>query len=264
MSAIDSFEHAHVGNFFNLPIYWVLNENYTNQLSNLTDKTQDDDEVIDQYSLSIGGGSGEHPALILNNDAVVFQFLQNVDEVKEPKHGATSHEVIDYQMYQLIQKVEDKYYDKPNKYQNTHDICYWSIDQNQWPLETFININKKWGESKYQENGLSKNIIKAIALFIIKEMPLSACLKDADLIELAKMYRSHTWEKAFDKKEEAYLSLSVSTIKGNDKSGKIIKNNQTVWGYSLKDWESDNQPIIEKAQFEEKLSPKSTSKKIKL
>lgn len=64
MSAIDTLTHAHVGYFCDIPIYWVFEEG---KLGHLTDHNDDYDKVINQYYLSIGGGSGEHPALIISN-----------------------------------------------------------------------------------------------------------------------------------------------------------------------------------------------------
>lgn len=267
MSAIDSFEHAHVGNFFDFPIYWVLNESMTNELDHLTDNQADTGKIINQYSLSVGGGSGEHPALIFNNDAVLYHYFLGIEEIDEPSINATETETLDYQMFQLAQKIENRYVDKENKYQNlNNEICYWTIDQNQWPLEAFIHVSEKWAQSKPSNHfsHLAQHIAKAIALFIIQEMPLEQCVQDSELIELAQMYRTQMWDKAFDKKEEQFLQLGIATIKDNQKSGKIIRNNQTVWGYSLQDWFNDNIPLIEKKEFEELMSQQSVGKKIKL
>lgn len=266
MSAIDSFEHAHVGNFFDFPIYWVLNESMTNKLDHLTDNQADTGKIINQYSLSVGGGSGEHPALIFNNDAALYQYLTNIEEIDEPSINSTQAETLDYKIYQLAKKIEDRYLDKENGYKNPHEFCYWTIDQNQWPLEAFIHVSKQLEQSNSNSNlnHLAQHITKAIALFIIQEMPLEQCVQDSELIELAQMYRTQMWEKAFDKKEEQFLQLGIATIKDNQKSGKIIRNNQTVWGYSLQDWFNDNIPLIEKKEFEELMSQQSVGKKIKL
>lgn len=264
MSAIDSFEHAHVGKFFGLPIYWVLNESHNNQLSHLTDCSSDDGVIIDQYSLSVGGGSGEHPALIFNNDAAIFHFLLNLEEVNPPTPNATNQELLDYKIYQLAQEIENKYYDRKHEQENDYDeICYWTIDQNQWPLETFIGVAKKWGSSN-DNTTIAENMIQAIALFIINEMPLKECIKDKDLVEFAKNYKTLTQTNLLKQERKDFLSVAVSKIKEDQKCGKIIRNNQVIWGYSLKDWQEDNMPLIEKEAFDEKISNSNIAKKIKI
>lgn len=237
MSAIDTFTHAHVANFFHLPVYWVFEEG---ELSHLTDKMVDDGKKINQYFLSIGGGSGEHPALIIDNDAVLFKFFSNIEEIEQPDMLASEEEQFDYKMYQLVESIRDKYEDKANKYQNVDEyMCYWTIDQNQWPLETFIRIHEKTKDNKNKDN-VAKKIMDAAALFIIYEMPLEHCIKDEQLIEFAKMYKSHKWTNIIDYKEMADKFTGFTGVLNCQKSGKIIRDNQVVWGYSLNDWLKDH------------------------
>ena len=59
MSAIDSLTHYHVGNFFGIPVYWVIEES---KLSMITDIDYEDGyDAINKNFLCIGGGRGEHP-----------------------------------------------------------------------------------------------------------------------------------------------------------------------------------------------------------
>jgi hypothetical protein len=217
MSSIDSLEHAHVANFFGLPIYWVLEER---PLTYLTGST----EVINQYYLSIGGGSGEHPALIIKNDAVVYQLIRKLVNLEDVVDGSYDHELISYAeqlQYQMI--TDDELY----------NLRHWCIDQNEWPLETFIRVNKQFDDEL--EVPLVDKISHAIALFIIYEMPLEVCLKDKRIVELAKMIRSNRWEKALPVEVVRYMSV-VSGLLQCEKMGKVIRNGQVVWGYSLTDW----------------------------
>ncbi len=157
MSAIDSYTHAHVGNFFGLPIYWVFEES---KLSGLTYSSED--EVINKYFLSIGGGGGEHPALILNNDAVLLNFIRkNVQEIEEPEIMSSEEDSYDYKMYCMAEQISDRYL----RDDNLEEIYYWVMDTNQWPLETFIRINDE--SKKYNtEDDLENKIMNAVALFI--------------------------------------------------------------------------------------------------
>lgn len=237
MSAIDTMTHAHVANFFNLPVYWVFEEG---DLSQLTDKMSDSGEKINQYFLSIGGGSGEHPALIINNDAVLFKFFSNIEEIAEPDMMDSEQHHFDYKMYQLVESIKDKYEDKANNYQNVdEEMCYYSLDQNQWPLETFIRINEQM-KSKRNKDDLAKKIMDATALFIIYEMPLEHCVKDKQLVEFAKMYKSNQWTNIVDYKHMYDKFVGFTGVLNCQKSGKIIRDNQVFWGYSLNDWLKDN------------------------
>jgi hypothetical protein len=221
MSSIDTLEHAHVAKFFGLPIYWVLEEK---PLSYLIDIDDDTTEVINQYYLSIGGGSGEHPALVIKNDAVVYQLIRKLVDLEEVVDGSYDHQLISYaeQLQEQMITDDELYY-----------LRYWRIDQNEWPLETFIRVNKQFDDEL--EVPLVDKISHAIALFIIYEMPLEVCLKDKRIIEFAKMIRSNRWENALPGEVVRYMS-TVGGLLQCEKMGKVIRNGQVVWGYSLTDW----------------------------
>lgn len=72
MSHIDSFEHELVGYLGYLPVYHPLEK-------------IDGDYVCDTGQLVLGGGSGEHPALVIESPiSAVAYFLQ--EEIKGEKH----------------------------------------------------------------------------------------------------------------------------------------------------------------------------------
>ena len=177
MSAIDTFNHAHVGNFFNIPIYWIFEEN---SLSRLTDNSNDKNIIIDQSFLSIGGGSGEHPALIFQNDAVIFQFLKNIQEIPKPNEKSNSSHIFHYDIFIKSEHIQELFY---------NEYAYWNIDQNQWPLESFIDVYKKLNRIQKSSTPLTERIQNVLAMFIIYEMPLDHCLKNQELISIAKMIR---------------------------------------------------------------------------
>jgi hypothetical protein len=189
MSIIDSYDHAHVAQFFDLPIYWVLEE--TTQ-ADLTGR----DEPLNMNYLCIGGGGGEHPALVVNNDAVVSRLLNEINLGT----GGNS--------------------DRP------------IIDQNDWPLESFIRIADKFNKSKIQ---LTDKIIYAIALFIIYEMPLEYCLKDSKLVEASKMILngvplSNDISACWD---------AINGVLECQKVGRLTRNGNVIWGYGLNDWRNE-------------------------
>jgi hypothetical protein len=221
MSAIDTMNHAHVGNFFGLPIYWVLDES---PLDYLTDEKDDGSKVINKKFLSIGGGSGEHPALIINNDAVIYRFLTNVEE------AANLNEDFDIKLAKLAEELQEKAYED-GYFQS---LLYWNINQNQWPLETFVKIHESFKKFE-KEDSLIGKFQYAFALFIIYELPLEECIVDENLLEIAKMIRSNKWQKAFNSDVFSYLG-AFSGVLNSQKYGKIIRDGNVVWGYSLNDY----------------------------
>lgn len=228
MSAIDTMNHAHVGNFFGLPIYWVLDES---PLDYLTDEKDDESKVINKKFLSIGGGSGEHPALIINNDAVVYRFLTNIEE------ECNLSEDFDIKLAKLTEEIQEKSYED----EYFQSLLYWNIDQNQWPLETFVKINENFKRFE-TEDVLVGKIQDAFALFIIYELPLEDCIVDEKLLEIAKMIRSNKWQKAINEEVFDYLG-AFSGVLNSQKYGKIIRDGNVVWGYSLNDYLNEKKDI---------------------
>jgi hypothetical protein len=224
MSSIDTLDHAHVGKFFGLPIYWALEEKPLHFLTDCDDWRAA--EVINQHYLSIGGGGGEHPALIINNDAVVIDLASEFIDIDEVDHNSYDHALISFR---------DKLWDEYTEGDGHLHFCMrqWGVDQNQWPLETFIRMHKEFNDDS--NVSLLDKICHAMALFIVYEMPIEVCLKDQRIIELAKMIRSNQWEKALPQSIVKYMS-AVSGLLECEKYGKVIRNGQVVWGYSLNDW----------------------------
>ena len=79
MSAIDCIDHVHVGYFNKIPVYWILsndtqrNKNTTFECLDTNNETQ-----IDKTFISIGGGGGEHPALIIDLVPMMYRFLSGM------------------------------------------------------------------------------------------------------------------------------------------------------------------------------------------
>jgi hypothetical protein len=91
MSYIDTSDHSYVGTIFDLP----------HPLS-----TYDDEFNADPSNLVIGGGSGEHPAMVIRSlDICVLYFIEfvcSMTEVKEPEYCNTHSERLDeYYMNEL-------------------------------------------------------------------------------------------------------------------------------------------------------------------
>lgn len=249
MSAIDTINHAHVGNFFNIPIYWFLEEVKLSQLVG-----QDDTKKVNQFFMSVGGGSGEHNALILNNEAILVKFLNNIkDEIKTEEFNKT-----DRQIFELTAKIQDDYVT------NHADIYQFNLDQNQWPLETFIGVNEGFNKLYHSDESLQVKLQNAFALFIIYELPLKYCLKNPQLVEVATLIRTDKWKSIFEDKDILEKYVGFEKVINKDKAGKITKENKTVWGYSLDDWKEDNSSFELSEKLTLELPEKNHKIKIKI
>ena len=248
MSAIDTMDHAHVGNFFDIQKYWVLEEA---ELKKLTEHPGCN-EKINKFFMSVGGGSGEHPALILNNEAIVVKFLNNiVDDANHLKFND-----MDYKIHELTEKNQDHYLSLAD------DVYRWNLDQNQWPLEKFIHVNEEMNKKYKSKKSLQTRMQDAFALFIIYEMPLNHCLKDPQLIEVASLIKTNEWTNVFSDPNilERYVGFEEVTAK----AGKVTRNHKTVFGYSLKDWKKETNSIELSEKLTSELSVKSNGSKIKI
>lgn len=73
MSAIDSIKHERIGTYNGLPVYKPFHN------------SEDRSVPCKVGDLVLGGGSGEHPALVITNiDRLVFQYLLNHVEDELP------------------------------------------------------------------------------------------------------------------------------------------------------------------------------------
>ena len=54
------------------------------------------------------------------------------------------------------------------------------------------------------------------------------------------MVKSNRWQNVFDWKSLGEKFKGFSGVMNCQKNGKIIKNEQVVWGYGLNDWIKDN------------------------
>ncbi len=108
MSYIDSFDHELIGYIGYLPVYRVLEVIHG-------DSWGGDDFSATPDNLILGGGSGEHPALVVHQLAsLVVRFLY--DQITEDEAQALSQDEQDY--------LHHWYYAG-----NTLEFCQWSVRQ---------------------------------------------------------------------------------------------------------------------------------------
>ncbi|MBU2713170.1 hypothetical protein [Zooshikella harenae] len=112
MSHIDSFKHELVGLFGGLPIYHPLEE-------------INGDFQCNQHQLMLGGGSGEHPALIIKNPlaAVAWFIMDELDSLEDDSIDAR-----DYPLKQHCEKWKDTVRNSINwEYEANLYFCEWTV-----------------------------------------------------------------------------------------------------------------------------------------
>lgn len=136
MSHIDSFKHEIVGFFGYLPVYHPLED-------------IEGDFFCTKKQLMLGGGSGEHTALVIDSPlfAVAYFLNQELSSLKDKKFKAKHYPLkkkID-QWSAIIEPFLDrepkdiiKYYDwDAQRHENFHEMCRSSALPNQLQDENF-------------------------------------------------------------------------------------------------------------------------------
>lgn len=229
MSAIDCLDHVHAANFLGMPVYWIIEER---AMSTITDFQSDDNRIVNKNFISLGGGSGEHAALIINIDGALFNLLSVIDTERLISSGLS---VSDEKLANQI----DNYYDLKCDDERMMSLEYF--DNNHWPAMAFVRMYegiKNFYTSDMKNEGLEKQINCAVAMLILSKFPLNHCIVDEELREI--MQKISLTEKTFFSEDlEKSMDMFEVAVKGNC-SGRILKNGQVNWGYCLEDFEKDN------------------------
>ncbi len=111
MSYIDIFQHEYLGHLGYLPIYHPL-ENIE----------EGGDFNATPANLILGGGSGEHPALVIHHlESLVAHFL--------------SEQISDQELDKIPKEDRDFFCDLLSFYSDSLEFCGWSVDR-------YIALNK--------------------------------------------------------------------------------------------------------------------------
>lgn len=229
MSAIDCLDHVHAATFFGMPVYWIIEER---PMSTITDFESDNNRNVNKNYVSLGGGSGEHPALIINIDGALFNLLSVIDTDELISNGLNEADE------KLANQIDDYYH---RNYDDERMMNLEYFDNNHWPAMTFVRMYegiKNFYTSDMKNEELERQINCAVAMLILNTFPLSHCIVDTELREI--MQKISLTEKTFFSKDlEKSIDMFEIALKGNS-SGRILKNGQVHWGYSLEDFEKDN------------------------
>lgn len=237
MSDIDAVQNVHVAKFKgNINVYWPMeNVSMDKVVRNTEGKTLTPEHIL------LGGGAGEHPALVIYSDAVVLQTLI-YDSLFYDLKSSDGHNPDVVAFFKKNEKLHDKYsYGIENP---LFDAIRggWSMNTNQWPLLSWASfIDDLDKDDLLSEDTPERVMIDMLGVFILEQMPL-VCLVDNDIREMAELYRKNkALLRPYMKQEYIDKLLSYFTEpEQNEMCGTIHKNGETSWGYTLSQWKKDN------------------------
>lgn len=240
MSAIDRFENVHVGEFHGISVYWLDEIVAKNDLLEIFDSKefQSIEEILGHTKkeivnpigkgyLLIGGGSGEHPILIINNDAAVLKVLQDLEDFKDSSSSAEQVNYVD-----KVEKILDEMF-----YSND-ELWYWKFDANQWNIEDFVASYEELNKYDLLDSRCLYNdtVLKIIGVFILRYLPLDVCLTNEKIKKLAKEYKEEYYDQ--DLLAKYFEVIKVPTPE--EQCGNRHVENSSVWHYSLEEWKNKN------------------------
>lgn len=226
MSSIDSASSVHCANVHLkssiIPVYWVITPLEHDTTSN----------EITKRDLVIGGGSGEHPMLQIQNADLLPLWLMSYGMMEDEPVVNACEEIYMSKMLERIQHEEDKktFTNYPHVFNNFY--CF-----SEWPLSTTSKIQKCYEKAKktkgksYLANSAEAAFLMDIAIFVMFDMP-QEFLED-DVYRTMKDHEESLWQH-----DIVRISHFSRPLKSS-KMGKIIKEGKAVWGYDLEDYLKD-------------------------
>ena len=156
MSYIDSLSHWHHG--------YIMVGNQKLSVYTVNDFVKHEDgNPITPKDLLIGGGSGEHPMLIVKNADLIGIWLDAYFNKSDDAYIC-----YDYFKYNLRSRVTKE---KTHDNLFSHDMFF---DISQWPLSILAQIENEFVKSdKKKEANSETEFLKCISLFVANYLPKS-------------------------------------------------------------------------------------------
>lgn len=153
MSAIDCGNVVHVAEYYDISLYWPIEEQ---NRGSVTDLPYDKGLVINKNNIVIGGGSGEHPAMVID---------------------------IDYAISTLASIQDSKYFG-----------VYGHVDKGSWRVQDLIKLYQKMGLND-ESDSFECTILLNMATFVIAELPLEECIVNPEVLKYAQNKKKNfSWE----------------------------------------------------------------------
>lgn len=147
MSAIDCANNVHVGEYYGISTYWTVQDQ---DRDGVTEMPYDKGKKLTINDIVIGGGSGEHPAMVVN---------------------------IDYAISTMALLKDDKYFG-----------IYGYIDKNSWDVPQLQSLYNKIVIDE-NEQSFDSQILLNVAALVIFELPLEHCIVDPRVLKYAQGQR---------------------------------------------------------------------------
>lgn len=144
MSAIDCGNVVHVAEYYDIALYWPIEEN---DREGVTGLPYDHGKVLTMNDIVIGGGSGEHPAMVIN---------------------------IDYAISTLASIEDNKYF-----------RVYGHVDKGSWSVPDLMDLYQKMDINENSDS-FECTILLNIASFVIAELPLEECIVNKEVLQYAQ------------------------------------------------------------------------------
>lgn len=219
MSAIDSFEHVHAGDVFQLPLYWFIE---TGNSRRLLDRISLQYPEVNPYHMSLGGGSGEHPALIINNDKALIFTLNYIYDICDDVAPNAEYVMLIKRLKECIE--------------NTQNEWRYAFDKNDWDFNAFAHVNTFLNTTlpsdMYTAEPLESHMMLAVGFFILYRMPLESCIASDKLKTLALAMR----EALPEGEVPLFAEYTQLAIRPAQCFGKKCEDGASRWSYSLEDW----------------------------
>lgn len=248
MSAVDCIAHVHLGDFNDMMgVYWPVYAEAN--LSRVTDDDRDDGKILSPYHLLLGGGSGEHKAMPIINDAAVLQYFGLGSVFKETYVSEDFTESDDIEVVNFFTKLEKLIEKYMFEHGGREDRWYWHFNQNYWDVESFIDLDKTfqslglYNHLKDRKELFSRILVDSVGSIIINELP-EAAIEDKEIKELVSLFKEHQ-EKFKPYMNEEYVENIKLLFEIPEQicgvNAKILKERgeKFKWGYSLEDWKND-------------------------
>ena len=217
MSSVDCVVNVNVGivRDINIPIYWCLED--------LEHDTNGD--TITRNDLIIGGGSGEHPALLIKNaNLLPLRLLKElIIDAYDSVRLYFNSDV--FQLYNT--KMVDKMAINIAETCETYDTYFFTSD---WPLRTWLTTMNAMQRNGYSDTRFEEELLLAITKFVYQNMPVD--FYDDDVFRTLVEHHD-VISFALENMKDV---LPIERLNRTNSAGKNIVNGQVVWGYSLDDY----------------------------
>ena len=198
MSHIDSYDHEYIGQLGYLPIYHPLQH---------IEKVRwgDYDFGADPSNLVLGGGSGEHPGLVLHKlECFVAKFL--LSAISEKEEASISEEDRDF-LANLVY----------SKHEHIFEFCEWRVDEYSRLHE--MAKTGTTGEPLREDQTVEDWLMLSIGEFVYYSLPELNPEKE----RLDKIFGKFSFYPSM-------FNVNIPPPGYPEERGRLLKDGEVIWG----------------------------------